>query len=174
MGKNRLAPHTAAVLAMVFFAFLAIGSTASTPAKNSAVPGITTEETVASSQTTSKGNVNNIVPSPAERLYDTLGLVFATTVKKFNEDGLEVSGQASIVTLLLREAQKLGGNDIVNLRVDENVVFTQITSNDASSSPSSSSSSPSSSSSSSSTKKKIVTTKTVTYTGSALAIKYKN
>jgi hypothetical protein len=147
MGKNRLASHIAAVLAILFFAFLAISSTASTPK--------TVTENEISSKTTSRGAVQNIEPDPAERPYETLGLVFATTVKKIDEKGKEVSDPESIVTVLLREAQKLGGNDIVNLRVDENVLVESASTTSGSST-------------------KQVTTTTVTYTGSALAIKYRN
>jgi hypothetical protein len=157
MGKNRLALHCAAILAIAFFAFLAISSTASTPKSVAA----TNEETViTTSKTTSRGIVNNM-PGPNERQFETLGLVFATSVTKFDEKGLEISSQEGIVTMLLREAQRLGGNDILNLRVDENITFFQTTVTTPSSGSSSSSST------------KTITTKTVTYTGSALAVKYR-
>jgi len=53
--------------------------------------------------------------------------------------------------MLLREAQKLGGNDILNLRIDEKETYTSVQ-----------------------TRGITTTTKTVTYTGSALAIRYRN
>jgi len=158
MGKKRLALHTAAILGIVFFAFLAIGSGASTP--KVVADG---ESTIISSRTTSKGVVQEMPgpeqmpgpPPPAGKQFDVLDLVFATSVSEFDEKGLEISNQEGIVTTLLREAQKLGGNDILNLRIDENVVVIQ-TKIQGSSSTS------------------TVTTKKVTYTGSALAIKYRN
>jgi len=148
MCKNRLGLHIVAILAIVFFAFLAIGSTASTP---KAAP--TGDETVVSSQTSSNGLVYNSKPAPLERQYDTLGLVFATTTTRFNEKGFEIASEEGIITMLLREAQKLGGNDIVNLRTDQNVVVTEtkVSGSD-----------------------KTYTSRTVTITGSALAIKYRN
>jgi len=149
MCKNRLALHFVAIMAIVFFAFLAISSAASTPKIVTPVG----EETVISSKTTTTGRVNSI-PGPNDRQFDILGLVFATSVTKFDVNGLEISSQEGIVTMLLREAQRIGGNDILNLRIDENVVFTQTKIKTSSN-------------------EKTITTKTVTYTGSALAVKYK-
>jgi len=152
MCKNRLAPHLAAILGIVFFAFLAIGSTSSSP---SVVSNPVGGETVVSSKTTSNGRVYNSKPSPEERQYDALGLVFATTTTKFDEKGREITSEEGVITMLLREAQKLGGNDIINLRTDENVVVTETKEKDGSN-------------------EKTVTRRTVTITGSALAIKYRN
>ena len=160
MGKNRLALHSIAILAIVFFVFLAIGGCAMT--QSATYPTATTDEeieeesivssTTVSSTTTSKGlGVSNILPTPERRQFETLGLVFATSVTKFDEKQHEIASQESIVTKLLKEAQKLGGNDIVNLRVDENVTFVQTTEDN-----------------------KTIMTKTVTYSGSAMAIKYRN
>ncbi|WP_461255311.1 hypothetical protein [Treponema sp. R80B11-R83G3] len=151
MSKNRLALHSVAILAIVFFTFLAISSTASTP-KIAAPVGST--ETVVSSKTTSRGRVNDL-PGPDQRPFDALGLVFATTETKYDQNGNEIANQEGIVNLLLREAQKLGGNDILNLRTDENVTFYQSKIKEGST-------------------EKTITTKTVIITGSALAIKYLN
>jgi len=151
MGKNRLALHLAAILGIVFFAFLAIGSTSSTP---KVISDPTGEETVVSSKTTSNGRVSNI-PGPDQRPFETLGLVFAKSETKFDQNGREISSQEGVVTLLLREAQKLGGNDILNLRTDENVVVTQVKIKESGN-------------------EKTIITRTVTVTGSALAIKYRN
>jgi len=150
MGKNRLTLHLVAILGIVFFAFLAIGSTTTTT--KAVVP--TGEETIISSKTTSNGRVNNI-PGPDQRPFDALGLVFASTTTKFDENNREIASEEGIVNLLLREAQKLGGNDILNLRTDENVVVSQLKIKDGGN-------------------EKTITTKTVTITGSALAIKYLN
>ena len=165
MGKNRLALHSVAILGIVFFAFLAVGSASSAP---KALMG--SNETIISSVTTSTGVVQEMGPvqmpspqPPAGKQFDVLDLVFATSVSEFDEKGLEISSQEGVVTMLLREAQKLGGNDILNLRIDENVsliqtkIVTQVVTEGASR-----------------TSTKTVTTKRVTYTGSALAIKYRN
>jgi len=145
MSKNRLALHFVAVLVVALFAFLAISSTGSTPQ--------VTASKVESSEIKSNGVVYHL-PAPDIKPFDVLGLVFATSVTQFDEKGLEVSNQDGIVTMLLREAQKIGGNDIFNLRVDEKATYTttqEKTSNGT----------------------KTITKKTVTYSGSALAIKYR-
>jgi len=161
MSKNRLMLHSAAILAIVFFAFLAIGSGASTPTPvatpvDEAPPPPRApvvehnSEKVISSKTSSKGQVDK-VPDPLQKPYDALGLVFATSVTKSDDNGNPLDVQEGIITLLLREAQKLGGNDILNLRTDENTTRTQIVSGGST---------------------KYITT--ITVTGSALAIKYRN
>jgi len=147
MGKNRIGLHFVAVLAFVVFGFLAISSTATTR-KSVVTVG---EETIVSSTTTSRGRNNNMDP-PHEKSYDTLGLVFATSVTEFDENKNEISSQEGIITMLLREAHKLGADDILNVRIDENTVIIQITSEG--------------------TTPKTYLKRTVTYTGSALAIKY--
>jgi len=148
MGKNRLVLHSAAIVAILFFAFLAISSGASTPA----VVG-STETTASSSQTTSRGVVHNM-PEPEQKPFDALGLVFATSVTQFDENGAEASSQDGIVIMLLKEAQKIGGNDILNLRIDEKVTYTRTQVKSGSST-------------------KTISKKTITYTGSAMAIKYR-
>jgi len=148
MGKNRLALHAAAILAILFFAFLAISTGASVPAAVTKVD---------SNEITSNGNVYDMPrpeAKPEGKSFDALGLVFATSVTKFDEKGLEISSQEGIVTLLLREAQKIGGNDILNLRVDENITYSTTQERVGSNT-------------------KTVTRKTITKTGSALAIKYR-
>ena len=144
MSKNRLTLHIVAVFVIVFFAFLAISSAASSPKTTSKVE---------SNEISSKGVIHNM-PTPDQKPFDALGLVFATSVTNYDDKGQEVSTQEGIVILLLREAQKIGGNDIFNLRIDEKVTYTttqEKTSNGT----------------------KTITKKTVTYSGSALAIKYR-
>jgi hypothetical protein len=159
MGKNRLGLHSVTIVVIALFAFLAISSTSSTPTPKT-LPSVG-EETIARSITTSDYIVNDMpVPEPAAgKQFDVLGLVFATSVSEVDEKGQIISNQEGIVTMLLREAQKLGGNDILNLRVDENTIFiqTQVISEGSSGKTT-----------------KVITTKKVTYTGSALAIKHRN
>jgi hypothetical protein len=163
MVKKRLALHLVAIFGMVFFAFLSIGSGASTP---ETVPTEVGEAGIVSSVTSSTGLVWDMLRpdqlpgwSPLGRQFDVIDIVFATSVTEFDADGREISSQEGIVTLLLREAHKLGGNDILNLRVDENVVtyVTQMTVEGSSGATT-----------------RTVVTKKVTYTGSALAIRYHN
>ena len=165
MGKNRLGLHSVTIVVIALFAFLAISSAASTPAATTL--SSVGEDTILSSVTTSKGVVQEMPgpaqmpapPPPAGKQFDVLDLVFATSVSEFDENGQETSAQEGIVTMLLREAQKLGGNDILNLRIDKNetVIQTQVVT-----------------AGSSGNTTRTVTTKKITYTGSALAIKYHN
>ena len=149
MKKRQLVLHSVTILAIVLFAFLAIGS--------AAVSSTTRETTSVSSEISSEGNIYNMPPpngGVSGKSYTTLGLVFATSVMEFDEKGMEISNQEGIVIMLLREAEKLGGNDILNLRTDETVTYEVINSTGTSSSS------------------KKPSKKTVTTTGSALAIKY--
>lgn len=150
MGKKKLMLHSAAFLAIAVFGFLGIGSTASSQ------KSVVGEEVVVSSKTTSKGRVNNMI-DPHEKSYETLGLVFATSVTEFDEQGHETSSQEGIVTMLLREAHKMGADDILNLRIDENTVLIRTTSKTSTSTDSTT---------------RTSSRRKVTYTGSALAIKY--
>lgn len=156
MGKNRLVLHMAAILVTLVFGFMAVSSSATVPKKGAVKQTDESGETLISSTTISKGRVNYMVP-PHEKSYETLGLVFATSVTEFDENGYETSNQEGVTTMLLREAQKLGADDILNLRIDENTVIIQITEETKSTSG---------------TTKKTLLRRTVTYTGSALAIKY--
>jgi uncharacterized protein YbjQ (UPF0145 family) len=149
-GK-KLVLHAVTVIAIFTFGFLALGSSSSP--KPVAASTVTGEETIVVSETKSKGTVYHI-PSPERKAYTTLGLVFATSTTKYDDKSREISSQEGIATMLLREAQKLGADDILNLRVDENTTWIAHTSTD-------------------STGKEVsVMTKIITYTGSALAIKY--
>jgi len=148
MSKNRLALHLVAVIAIVFFVFLAIGSAGSTPKSVTS-----TDETVEGGVTSSKGTVNQVPTDP--KPFDSLGLVWATTTRQYDgKNNLIAGSKEGIVIMLLREAQKIGGHDILNLRVDETVSYS--TTQETTSSGT-----------------RTVTIKTVTYVGSALAIKYK-
>ena len=162
MGKKMVRLHLVTIVVILVFAFLAIASSCVTPPPPEEVV-TSSEETIESSVTQwEEGKVYHI-PPPEEKSYETLGLVFATSVSKFDSEEKEISTQEGIVSMLLREAQKLGADDILNLRIDSNTTYTQTTTSDSVST-----------STSSDSKSSVVTTKTITYTGSALAIKYLN
>jgi hypothetical protein len=116
----------------------------------SATQVIPTENKTASVETTSKGLVHNM-PAPDGKPFDILGMVFATSVTKFDEKGLEITSEEGIIIMLLREAQKIGANDIFNLRIEEQVIFEKTV-----------------------VGLKTITEKKVTTSGSALAIRYRN
>jgi hypothetical protein len=163
MVKNRIALHIIAISSLLLFCFLAVGSGATTPAVTTPAVTQTGEETIVSSETISKGLVHNM-SDPEGKAYTTLGLVFASSETKYDEKGKEIASQEGIATMLLRKAHELGGDDILNLRVDENTTYIEKTITVPSTSADGSSSS----------KTTAIKLKTVTYTGSALAIKYSN
>jgi hypothetical protein len=158
MNRKIVLKHGIAIVAICFFGVLALGSTSSTPkAVTSSVISGSQEETVISSVTKSRGVVHN-VPDPNQKSFTSLGVVFATSVTKFDEKGLETSSEEGIVTLLMREAKKVGADDILNLRVDENITWVESTITGTGSTAT----------------KTVIKTKTITITGSALAIKYQD
>lgn len=144
MTRKKILAHSIALIAICLFGVLALGSTTSAPK----VAG----ETIISSVTREGGFVQNM-PELDGKAYSILGMVFATSETSFDEKGLEMASQEGIVMMLLREAHKLGADDIINLRWSENTIWIESTST----------------SGSSSTKKM---TKIVTHNGNALAIKY--
>jgi hypothetical protein len=151
--------HIIAISSLLLFCFLAVGSGVTTPA----VLTGTGEETSVSSETESTGKVHDM-PNPEGKAYTTLGLVFASSETKYDEKGQEISSQEGIVTMLLRKAHELGGDDIFNLRTDENTTLSEKTTTVSSGSTDGSPSS----------KTTVLKLKTVTFTGSALVIKYLN
>jgi len=134
---------------MVFLgcAFLGTASTGGTTGKR-----VTFSET---------GLVQNT--SIPEKQFDILGLIYATSVSEFDVKGSMTSTQEGVMFMLLREAERLGGHDILNLRISENVTENWI---EDGTDRIGSGGQPI----------RGITnyTKTVTYTGSALAIKYRN
>jgi hypothetical protein len=152
--ERRLVLHSITVIAIFIFGFLALGSTSTPKAKPGAVEATGGEAVVVSSETKAIAGVFYQIPSPERKAYTTLGLVFATSQIKFDANNREITSQEGIRTMLLREAQKLGADDILNLRIDENVTWIATVSEDAKG------------------VKTTIQTKTITHTGSALAIKY--
>ena len=146
MRRKKMFLHALAILAICFFSFMAIGSFATRPA---AV--VTGEETVVASETKTAGWVHNM-PEPLNKDYQILGLVFAKSETRFSDEGRIVSSQEGIITMLLREVQRLGGEDIFNLRIDENITDIRVTSSDG----------------------RVGYYRVITHTGSALAIRYIN
>ena len=86
------------------------------------------------------GNVSNVNLETKD--FITMGIIFVTSSVKFDDDDEIISGSKITFEMLMKEAQKLGADDIVNLRIDE----VETTHSDYS--------------------------RTITYTATALAIKY--
>jgi len=168
MTRRNIRTHGIALIAILFFGALALGSTASAPK----LAHKTGDESVVSSVTKSYGVVHNMQdPNSSENMvyaslkpYTAMGMVFATSITNFDENGFEFASEESIMIMLLREAYKLGADDILNLRMSENTTWIETTASVENNS----------SSGTTTTKDTKIKTKTVTVTGSALAIKYQN
>jgi hypothetical protein len=93
--------------------------------------------------------------------YTILGMMFVTSVNRYDESGKEIESQEGVVFKLLRESQRLGGNDILNLRTEEKVAWVETTVEPEGLNLSLQKVPP-----------KVVKIKVVTVTGTALAIKY--
>ena len=85
MKKSRLMLHIATVFGILFFAFMAISSSASTP-------NVVIENAIQSSKTTSEGVVFQM-PTPNLKNFEILDLVFATSISNFDENGLIIASQ---------------------------------------------------------------------------------
>ena len=152
MEKKYLMHNPVLFLALISFAVLVFGNACmAMPSLPGFAPDTAEERTVTTDA--SRGIVQNM-PQPLHRPFDILGLVYATSVSQY-EDGRSISSQEGIVIMLLRQAEQLGGNDILNLRVDESVVFTDRSERIDG-------------------RQRTITTRTVTQTGSALAIRYRD
>jgi len=154
MKKERFALHLVSILVILLFAFMAISSSTTTPDVVESSVTTTSEGTTTVSRTTTGGHIIYNMPQTSGKDYVTLGLVFATSVTEYDENDRGISSQEGITTMLLREAQRLGGDDILNLRIDENTTYVITTTEITTISP------------------PTVVRRTVTQTGSALAIKY--
>jgi hypothetical protein len=149
--ERRLVLHAVTVIAIFIFGFLALGS-GSTPK-----PKAEGETTIDSSVTGPIEFKYYMIPGPERKAFTTMGLVFASSQSKFDENNKEIASQEYVGMLLLREAHKLGADDILNLRIEENITWFA-TVDEVNKRKDG--------------KPNIVYTRTVTYTGSALAIKY--
>ena len=54
-----------------------------------------------------------------EKNFDVLGIIYITSTVKIDENGSIIEGSKITYEMLLREAQKMGADDIANLRIDE-------------------------------------------------------
>ena len=58
----------------------------------------------------------NIVPL---KDFSTLGIIFVESTAKINEDGLILEGTKITYDMLMKEAYKLGADDVINIKIDE-------------------------------------------------------
>ncbi|MCL2831918.1 MAG: hypothetical protein FWD78_01995 [Treponema sp.] len=166
--KRNLLKHGGALFVIILFVALAFGSATQV----SSVQKDSSDQIVISSETQSTGIVHDMqdpmfngnMEYSKMKPYTTLGMVFATSTTNYDENGHEFASQESVLILLLKEAFKLGADDIVNLRTSVNTTWYQVLLDNASQQ---------NTANTSTTPTKIMK-KTVMISGSALAIKYIN
>jgi hypothetical protein len=71
--------------------------------------------------TEKEGLVARVVPE-TPRDFTVKGIIFVSSNAKINSRGEFIEGSDITFDMLMREAQKLGGEDFVNLRIDERKV----------------------------------------------------
>ena len=160
--KNRLVNHGIAIIGIAVLAFLSIAS-----ANRPSVPG-ESPKVSAVNQMRHWGVFGELAIYPLKD-FVTCGLVF--TEHTYQVDATD----ADMFTYqaLLKEAQKLGADAIINVTIDRQIQTLTKTETTSTGSPASSSSSNSSSSSTRTSTSKTTYTQEIWY-GSALAIKYTN
>ena len=128
MIRKTILRHCIAVFAILFFGVLSLASSCSSTPWVSETKGVVLD-----------------VP-PYDKPFTSLGMIFVTSTITYDSYGkvLSSSTEEGLLTMLLREAHALGGDNILNFRVDEYIINERGGNN----------------------------IKIVKYTGSAMAIKY--
>jgi hypothetical protein len=90
---------TGKCLTVLVFWFIFIGCSSTTPTRMS-----------------NKGHVSDVNLETKD--FVTMGIIFVTSSAQF-DNGLVTSGSIITYEMLMKEAQKLGAEDIANLRIDE-------------------------------------------------------
>ena len=80
------------------------------------VPSTTTEE-ITSTDVDKEGKVSSV--GLREKDFVSVGMIFLNSSTAINSRGELVEGSEITFEMLMREAQKLGADDIVNLRIDK-------------------------------------------------------
>ena len=101
-----------------------------------------------------------------EKNFTVLGIIFLTSTAIIDSNGSIIEGSPVTYEMLMKEAQKLGADDIVNLRIDEIQKNTEIQKLNQENIDYQQSIT--------SVSKRIIAKREVTYNATALAIKYMN
>jgi len=112
--KNEIL-HIVTIIALLIFIVLGIGSTASTP---SVVDEDSIETTNVSSIMIKEGKVFEVGVVPIKD-FTTVGLIFVETSVTYDSNGRIIEGSEITFEMLMREAQKLSADAIINIKVDE-------------------------------------------------------
>jgi hypothetical protein len=66
-----------------------------------------------------EGKVQQI--TPIARDFESLGIFFVTATARYDNKGILLEGSYITYEMLMKETQKLGGNDFMNLRIDNRI-----------------------------------------------------
>ena len=126
--------------------------------------GCSTTITAQREKVTLTGKIDQIIL--VEKNFTVLGIIFLTSTAIIDSNGSIIEGSPVTYEMLMKEAQKLGADDVVNLRIDEiqknteiqklnheNIDYQQ---------------------SITTVSKRIIVQREITYNATALAIKYMN
>jgi hypothetical protein len=97
--------HGIAVSVIALFVVLALGS------------GTTPPQPIVEGRI--EGQVKQVVP--IEKDFEFLDVFFITTTATFDSSGNLINGSYVTYELLMKEVQKLGGDDFTNLRIDRKI-----------------------------------------------------
>jgi len=97
--KKQFFSHIGSVLLILLFCFLAIGSGTKEKA------------------TTHSGFINQA--QQIEKDFISVGIIFVKSQAIIDQYGNVLSGSKITYEMLMKEVEKLGGDDIINLRIDE-------------------------------------------------------
>jgi len=108
-------------LLMINFAFLNCVSTDSSQGNRFiAIPSGTSESYLVIN---SEGRIMHVI-IPQLRDFSTLGLIFVESSATYDSNGNIIEGSKITFDMLMREAHKVGADDIINLKIDEIENFT--------------------------------------------------
>ena len=98
----------------ICFSFIACAVTPETRPTPTVFSGESSYYTIINSE----GRIMHVIVPPM-RDFTTLGLIFVESSAVFNSDGNIIEGSTITFDMLMREAHRLGADDIINLKVDE-------------------------------------------------------
>ena len=101
------------VVLTVCFSFVNCG-TSPTTRNLSVIPVMSNSYIVINSE----GQIMQVNIAPIKN-FNTLGLIFVESSATFDSDGNIIDGSIITLDMLMKEAHKLGADDIINLKIDE-------------------------------------------------------
>ena len=123
MKNKKLTLHFFGVSAFIIFIVLGLAC-ASTQKPETVVQSEVTGSPGVTKEMYKDGQIHqaNIIE---KRDFTTLGLIFVESSADFDSNGRITNGSKITYEMLMKEAQKLGADDIINIKIDEIHIFTE-------------------------------------------------